>query len=156
MTHPRTRGLNAVRAATTSGDRRDLITQAEESHDMRTHRAAAIWFLAALFVATGATVAFGHAEVRSTSPANGATAKTTIKRVTVTFTGQIQSGTLRVTGPGGKIVSVGTGGRDPRNVKRLLVGLKGTLKAGAYKASWKVAAPDGHAQHGSFGFTLRR
>jgi methionine-rich copper-binding protein CopC len=123
---------------------------------MRTHRAAAVWIFAALFVATGVPVALGHAEVKSTSPASGATAKTTIKSVTVTFTGQIQSGTLRVTGPGGKVVSVGTGGRDPRNVKRLLVGLKRSLKAGSYKASWKVAAADGHSQHGSFRFTLRR
>jgi methionine-rich copper-binding protein CopC len=123
---------------------------------MRTHRAALIWILAALFVATGAAVALGHAEVTSTSPASGATAKTTIRSVTVTFTAEIRSGTLRVTGPGGKVVSVGAGGRDPRNVKRLLVGLKGSLKAGSYKASWKAAAADGHAQHGSFRFTLRR
>jgi methionine-rich copper-binding protein CopC len=123
---------------------------------MRTHRAAAIWIVAAMFAAMGAPVAFGHTEVKSTSPASGATAKTTITSVTVTFTGPIRSGTLRVTGPGGKVVSVGAGGRDPRNVKRLLAGLNGSLKAGSYKASWKVAAHDGHSQHGSFRFTLRR
>jgi methionine-rich copper-binding protein CopC len=123
---------------------------------MRTHRAAAIGIVAAMFVATGAPVALGHTEVKSTSPASGATAKTTITKVTVTFTGAIRSGTLRVTGPGGKVVSIGAGARDPRNGKRLLAGLKGSLKAGSYKASWKVAAHDGHSQHGSFGFTLKR
>jgi methionine-rich copper-binding protein CopC len=123
---------------------------------MRTHRAAAIWIVAAIFVATCAPVAFGHTEVKSTSPASGATAKTTITSVTVTFTGPIRSGTLRVTGPGGKVVSVGAGARDPRNVKRLLAGLRGSLQAGSYKASWRIAAHDGHSQRGSFRFTLRR
>ena len=123
---------------------------------MRTQRAAATWIVAATFVATGAPVAFGHTEVRSTSPASGATAKTTITSASVTFTGEVKSGTLRVTGPGGKVVSIGAGGRDPRNPKRLLAGLKGSLKAGSYTASWKIAARDGHSQHGSFRFTLRR
>ena len=71
----------------------------------------------------GARVA--HTEVKSTSPAKGATASTSIRAVTVTFTQAIQSGTLRVTGPGGSTVSNGSGGRDPRKVSRLRVGPEG-------------------------------
>ena len=52
--------------------------------------------------------------------------------------------------------SVGKGARDPRNVKRLAVGLKSSLKAGAYKTSWTIVAADGHTQKGSFRFTLKR
>ena len=76
--------------------------------------------------------------------------------MTVTFTGPLRRGTVRVVGPGSKVVSVGKGGRDPRNIKRLLVPLKGSLKAGSYKASWTIVAADGHAQKGSFSFRLKR
>ena len=40
----------------------------------------------------------------------------------MTFNGTLRRGTLQVTGPGSKVASVGRGGRDPRNVARLLVG----------------------------------
>ena len=76
--------------------------------------------------------------------------------MTVTFTGPLRRGTVRVVGPGSKVVSVGKGGRDPRNISRLLVGLKGSLKAGSYKASWTILAADGHNQKGSFQFRLKR
>lgn len=122
---------------------------------MRSHRMRCISILATALVLGGATIALAHTEVQSTSPAGGATAKTSIKQVTVAFTKALRSGTLRVTGPGGKVVSAG-GGRDPRNVKRLLTGLKGSLKAGSYKASWTIVAPDGHRQKGSFRFKLAR
>jgi len=122
---------------------------------MRSHRWRSISILATTLALGGATIAVAHTEVKSTSPANGATAKTSIKQVTVTFNKALRSGTLRVTGPGGKVVSSG-GGVDPRNVKRLLAGLKGSLKAGSYKASWTATAPDGHRQKGSFQFKLKR
>jgi methionine-rich copper-binding protein CopC len=123
---------------------------------MRSHRLRAVSILASALVLGGATIASAHTEVRSTIPAIGTTAKTSISKVTVTFTGSIRSGTLRVAGPGGKVVSAGRGGRDPRNVNRLLVGLKGSLKPGSYKASWTTVAADGHKQQGSFQFKLKR
>jgi copper resistance protein C len=123
---------------------------------MRTHRSAVIPFIAATVIAAGAPAAPAHTKMKSSSPASGGTAKTTTTRVSVTFTGALRSGTLRVTGPGGTAASTGTGGRDPRNVKRLLVGLKGSLKAGSYKASWTIVAADGHRQKGSFRFRLTR
>ena len=123
---------------------------------MRTQRFALIPILAAVLALAGATVAIAHTEVKSTSPAKGAVAKTSITRVTVTFTGALRRGTVRVTGPTGTVVSKGSGGRDPRNVNRLLVGLKSGLKAGSYKASWTIVAADGHEQRGSFRFRLKR
>lgn len=123
---------------------------------MRTHRSAVIPCIAAALIAAGAPAALAHTKVKSTSPASGGSAKTTTSRVSVTFTGALRSGTLRVTGPGGRAASSRTGGRDPRNVKRLLVGLKGSLKAGSYKASWTILAADGHRQRGSFRFRLTR
>ena len=111
--------------------------------------------LASALALGGAAIASAHTEVKSTSPANGATAKTSLTRVTVTFTGSLTSGTLRVAGPGGKLASLSNGGRDPRNTSRLLVGLKGSLKPGSYTASWTIVAADGHKQKGSFHFKLR-
>ena len=102
-----------------------------------------------------AAPASAHTEVKSTSPARGSTASTSIRVVTVTFTQAIRSGSLKVTGPGGTTVSNGSGGRDPRKVTRLRVGLRGALKAGRYKARWTITAADGHSQTGSFRFRLR-
>jgi methionine-rich copper-binding protein CopC len=74
--------------------------------------------------------------------------------VRVTFDGRIRSGTLSVKRVGGSKVSIGSGARDPRNVKRVAVRLKSSLKAGRYKANWTIVADDGHEQKGSFRFRL--
>jgi len=110
---------------------------------------------AAVVSAVSCATAFAHEEVKSTSPGKGKTASSSIKSVTVTFSGMIRKGTLKVTGPGGKVVSNGSGGRDPRNVKRLKVALKSGLKAGSYKATWTIVASDGDNQSGSFTFKLK-
>ncbi len=123
---------------------------------MQPQRLALISILAAVLALGGAAVAIAHTDVKSTSPAKGAVAKTSISRVTVTFDGTLRRGTLRVTGPGGTVVSKGAGGRDPRNITRLLASLKGGLKAGSYKSSWTIVAADGHRQSGSFRFRLKR
>jgi len=123
---------------------------------MRSHRLRSISILAPTLVLGVAAIAAAHTEVTSTTPASGATAKTSISKVTVTFTGPLRRGTLRVAGPSGAVASVGKGGRDPRNVKRLAVALKSSLQAGSYKASWTIVAADGHDQEGSFRFTLKR
>jgi methionine-rich copper-binding protein CopC len=61
-----------------------------------------------------------------------------------------------VTGPGRKVYSIGKGGRDPRNISRLIVELKSSKPAGRYKAKWTLVAADGHDQKGSFRFRLRK
>jgi methionine-rich copper-binding protein CopC len=123
---------------------------------MGRQQSVVISVIAAAILAIAAATAFAHTKVKSTSPAAGKTAKTSIDRVTVTFSGPLRRGTVRVVGPSSKVVSVGKGGRDPRNINRLLVPLKGSLKAGSYKASWTILAADGHDQKGSFTFKLKR
>ena len=118
-------------------------------------RTIAILTTAAAISAATATTAFAHVEVKSTSPGKGKTASTRLAKVTVTFTGSIRKGTLKVTGPGRKTASKGSGGRDPRNISRLAVSLKSGLKAGSYKATWSITAADGHKQTGSFTFKLK-
>lgn len=119
-------------------------------------RAAITAFACAAVLSWTAASALAHSEVVSTSPKTGGTASTKVTRVTVTFSGPMRSGTIRVTGPGGSVVSVGRGGSDPRNVNRLTVALKRGLKAGRYTATWTAKAADGHAQRGSFRFRLKR
>lgn len=123
---------------------------------MRTHRLPLVLMLAAALTLSAAAIAVAHTKVRSTSPKSGKTARTSLARVTTTFSGPLRRGTLRVVGPHRKVVSLGRGGRDPRNIKRLLVGLERGLKAGSYKASWTIVAADGHRQKGSFRFRLKR
>jgi methionine-rich copper-binding protein CopC len=106
-------------------------------------------------VAVAAAPAAAHTEVKSTSPAKGSTASRSIRSVTVTFTQAIRRGSLRVTGPRGAVVSEGSGGRDPRKISRVRVGLKGSLRAGRYTARWTIKAADGHTQSGKFRFRLR-
>jgi len=107
--------------------------------------------LAGVWAADGAKA---HTQVAKVKPSGSA--KTSIRTVAVTFTGVIRGGSIRVTGPRGRVVSTGRGGRDPREVTRLVVPLKRGLKPGTYRASWRIVAADGHSQSGSFKFRLRR
>lgn len=121
---------------------------------MRLHRFTLLTATLACTVAVAP--AFAHVNVKKTSPGKGKTVSSSIRSASVTFTGPIRSGTLKVVGPGNRTVSIGKGARDPRNVSRVLVGLKSGLKAGSYKASWTEIAADGHSKRGSFTFKVRR
>lgn len=107
-----------------------------------------------LLLTVGATVAFAHMKITARNPAANASVKKTLAAVTITFNQQVKSGTLTVKNAAGTKVSVGTGGIDPRNVKRLSVALKKSLAAGTYKATWTAKGPDGHTQTGSWSFKL--
>ena len=123
---------------------------------MHMHRVALLAVVPAVTLGVTASAASAHIEVKSTSPARGGTAGTSIRTVTVTFDGPIRRGSLRVVGPGGRVVSVGNGGRDPRKITRIRVAVKSRKPAGRYRARWTVVAADGHSQSGSFRFRLRK
>ena len=84
---------------------------------------------AATVSAVAAATAFAHTELKSTYPAKGKSASVRISTVSATFSQSIRGGSIKVTGPGGTTVSSGSGGRDPRNVKRLKVPLRGGKRA---------------------------
>lgn len=109
---------------------------------------------AAVVSGVAAATAFAHTQIKSTYPAKGKSASVRITSVSATFNQAIRGGSIKVTGPGGT-VSSGSGGRDPRNVKRLKVPLKSSKRAGTYRASWTMKASDGHTQRGSFTFRLK-
>lgn len=117
----------------------------------RTTLIAAAVACLALVVAAPASA---HVEIVATSPSG--TAKTTVKRATVTLSGPIRSGTLTVLGPDGTKVSKGRGGRDPHNFSVVSVGLKPNLAPGRYTAQVRWVSADGHRQSGGFAFRLKR
>jgi methionine-rich copper-binding protein CopC len=108
----------------------------------------------AMLATVGVTAAWAHVGVSSRSPRPGATVPKSLGSVKITFTGSIRRGTLKVYNAGGTKVSNGTGGRDPRNIRRLVTSLKTGLRAGRYTAKWTCVAADGHAEHGSWSFRL--
>jgi hypothetical protein len=102
-----------------------------------------------------APAALAHVQLESTNPKAHSSAKKSLAAVRMTFSGPIRSGRLTVTGPHSKKASKGRGGRDPRNIDRLLVQLRSGLKAGKYTARASVVAADGHHQTFSFWFKLK-
>jgi methionine-rich copper-binding protein CopC len=98
--------------------------------------------------------ALAHTEIVATSPKAGSTVERAPGKVTVTFSAQIRSGTIVVRNGSGRLVSKGSGGRDPANVKRLRVALAAGLGSGRYTVRWTVVGADGHEQRGSFSFRV--
>lgn len=101
-----------------------------------------------------AAPASAHNELKSTSPASGATVDRTPSEVVLTFNEPaLALGTvLRVTGPTGAVqtgppVLVDEYVRQP---------LQAGAAAGRYVVAWRVTSTDGHPVSGSFSFTSRR
>jgi methionine-rich copper-binding protein CopC len=122
-------------------------------HSRRRRPALIATAIACLALAVPAA-ASAHVEIVAKSPSG--TAKTTVKRATVTLSGPIRSGMLTVLGPDGSKASKGTGGRDPHNFSMVSVGLKPNLAPGRYTARVTWVSADGHRQSASFGFRLTR
>ncbi|WP_445152165.1 copper resistance CopC family protein [Baekduia sp. Peel2402] len=118
-------------------------------------RTASALTATALVLAATAAPALAHVQLQSSSPKDKAKLSKAPSSVSLTFSGPIRSGTLKVTGPGGKKVSVGNGGRDPRLITRLTVKLKPGLKAGKYTSKAKIVAADGHKESWTLTFTVR-
>jgi methionine-rich copper-binding protein CopC len=112
---------------------------------------------ASLVLVTGlaAPAALAHVDVVATSPKAGAALRRPPAAVTVTFSAQILRGSIVVKNGRGSKVSLGKGGVDPRDVRRLRVRLRNGLNSGAYVVRWHVEAPDGHEQDGLFRFRVR-
>ena len=100
-----------------------------------------------------ASVAWGHAAVKSYSPRASSTVPRSLSAVSVTFKSRVSQGRLTVTGPSGT-VSRGTGSLTSGG-KVLRVPLRSGLKPGRYRASWRSLATDGHVQKSSWTFRVR-
>jgi methionine-rich copper-binding protein CopC len=107
-----------------------------------------------LLLSVGAVSASAHVELVSTSPKSHSTRSSSPGSVSMTFSGPLRRGTLAVANASGRTVSSGRGGRDPRNINRLLVSVHG-LKAGKYTVKGSTVSADGHAQTWSFWFRVK-
>ena len=98
-------------------------------------------------------VAFGHAKLMATAPANGQTVSAP-GSVTVVFDDIVQAPkqALVVRGPSGHDVvrSFAVVGQ-----KTLAGTLEPNLAGGTYAATWKVVADDGHLETGTFHFKVQ-
>jgi methionine-rich copper-binding protein CopC len=112
---------------------------------------AALASVALLGVA--AVPADSHTYPASKTPASGASRQSGV--ASITFRGTIRRGTLAVYAPSGRKVSIGSGGRDPRNIKRLVVGMVRNKPAGQYRLRWAIIAADGDYQVGIIRTTLK-
>lgn len=104
-------------------------------------------------VVVAPTTAYAHETIIAEKPSGKA--KTTLKQASLTFSGPIRRGTMKVFGPHGK-ASKGKGGRDPRNYSRLRAVMKRGLAPGRYTAKATWIGADGHRQRTSFKFRLVR
>ncbi len=107
--------------------------------------------LTALFLA--AAPALAHAQLDSTTPAQGVTVATAPARVTLTFSENIgiSQGYVRVTDAKGDRVDTGTASVSGPTAA---VALRPGLPDGGYLVSWRVISADSHPVAGSFGFAV--
>ncbi len=103
--------------------------------------------------AAGALAASAHAVLRSTSPASGGSLDSAPTEVTLTFDeSPIGLGSVvRVTGPGGVVVSQGPVRVIDQTVHQPLAT---DLGGGDYTVDWRVTSSDGHPVSDTFTFTV--
>lgn len=92
-------------------------------------------------------IASAHVTTVSTTPASGATVTTAPTEVKMVFSEAPTNPTLTVTGPDGATYS-GATSEAKASVSTALKG--GTPPTGIYTVNWKLTAPDGDAQNGSW------
>jgi copper resistance protein C len=132
-----------------------MTTPRLEVNPMRTARLTIVALAVSLVGAGWPQVAQAHAEPVSSSPAAGAAVATPPESVTIVFDGELlPDGTgFTVTDHSGRVV--GEGELDltvaDRNQLSGLVEING---AGTFTVAWTAVSADGHAEEGSFEFSV--
>lgn len=114
--------------------------------------------LRALLVAVGVTAlvagfpvaASAHTTLIATSPKEGATVATPPRQVTLTFADRVIQPGIVVRSAAGKRVD---GGAEPGG-RTVTAPLDKNIAPGHYQVGWRVVAPDGHVQTGTFRFAV--
>jgi len=114
--------------------------------------------IAAVALAAAAVVvpqAFGHAALKTSSPASGATVTALPAFVKITFSEPIGSvSSVRLLDAKGKDHVV-TAGLNPRNAAQVMAKTKASAP-GTYTAKWAITADDGHKITGTFTFKVKK
>lgn len=105
---------------------------------------------------TAGSVAFAHAELKTSVPEKNAKVKTAPSEVAIDFSEEVNPKLSRITvlDAKGEHVDKGDSHVAADDAKHMSVGLR-LLAAGTYKVVWtSVAVDDGHKVSGSFQFTI--
>ncbi|KAA0699985.1 Cu resistance protein [Neorhizobium sp. P12A] len=110
--------------------------------------------LAAALIAL-ARPAFAHAELTTSSPADGSSVSASPTELDLSFSEALNLNFSGLTITGSDKSAIETG--DPMLMdgdKVLIVPVSQTLSAGAYTVYWHVLSTDGHKSSGSYSFTV--
>lgn len=108
--------------------------------------------VATAVLAAGAVPAFGHAAVKTRTPAPGSTTSN-VRAVSISFKEAVVTGKISVT-RNGKTVTAKAAGLNTKKTA-VVETFSNKLAAGIYKVSWRVKADDGHTETGTWTFTAR-
>jgi methionine-rich copper-binding protein CopC len=119
----------------------------------RGERLAASITLAMAALSMLPTAATAHAELESTTPADGTTVLGTPPELSATFSeGLSADSTLSIRTAAGERIAVG--GPDGSDDTRLIIDPVPELAAGAYEMRWTAIGNDGHIERGTWMFTV--
>lgn len=114
------------------------------------------WLLAPSLVLIWSGIACAHALPTHETPAAGSTVTTAPSRVSIVFSESIDPHFSGIIVENAKVERTDDGGSkaDPRNVKRLSVGLRQPVAPGVYTVIWHAFSSDGHRTQGSYRFSV--
>jgi copper transport protein len=112
-------------------------------------------FLTGFVLLAGATAAWAHATIVSTSPTDGAVLPHAPTQVTATFDEPvgINPSSLEVFAPNGERVDTG-GAKHGSVPAEVVIALKSGLVKGTYTVGWAVVSADSHHVSGAFTFSI--
>ncbi len=118
-------------------------------------RLMAMLFFAGFVLLAGATAAWAHATIVSTSPADGSIVAHAPTQVTATFDEPvgISPSSLEVFAPNGERVDTG-GAKHGKVPAEVVIALKSGLAKGTYTVGWAVVSADSHHVSGAFTFSI--
>jgi methionine-rich copper-binding protein CopC len=110
--------------------------------------------LAALAMTTA--LAFAHAKLQASAPADGATVTTTPTELRLKYNEPVEvaMSTIKITGPGDAAVATDKVAADPSDDKALVQALP-KLAPGEYRVQWNTMGHDGHHTKGEIRFTVK-
>lgn len=108
----------------------------------------------ALMLATG--LAFAHAKLQASTPADHATVSPAPAELRLQFNEAVEvaMSSIRLTGPGDAALATGQVAADPQDDKALVLTLP-KLASGDYRVRWSTMGHDGHHTKGEIRFTVK-
>jgi len=101
-------------------------------------------------------VAFAHAKLQTSTPANGVSVGTAPTELRLQYNEPVEvaMSTVKITGPGDAAVATDKVVADPSDDKTLVQPLP-KLGAGDYRVQWTTMGHDGHHTKGEIRFTVK-